>query len=76
MINDTLTKVRTNVVVSAEKSEELSKIPVIIISARSEEQDALDGYHVTGKDRYVEKPFEVQNLIDIVNEVVALLPVK
>ena len=49
--------------------DELSKIPVIIVSARSEAQDAAAGFRVVGKDRFVEKPFEVQNLINVVKEV-------
>ena len=43
------------------EDEELSKIPVIIVSARSEAQDAASGHHVMGNDRFVEKPFEVKN---------------
>src|SRR5262245_35182398 len=49
---------------------ELSKIPVIIVSARSQEHDAAQGRHIVGNDRYVEKPFEIKNLIKAVNEVV------
>jgi len=48
---------------------------VIIVSARSEAQDAAAGNQVIGKDRYVEKPFSVQELIDAVNEVTTQLPV-
>lgn len=55
---------------------ELSKIPVIIISARKEEQDAAAGHRVVGNDRFIEKPFEVENLIRTVNEVAELLPVR
>ena len=55
--------------------KELAKIPVIIISARSAEQDAAAGHQVTGNDRFIEKPFEVQNLINTVNEVTEHLPV-
>lgn len=56
--------------------KELSKIPVIIVSARNREQDAAAGYKVVGKDRFIEKPFEVQQLINAVNEVAAQLPVQ
>lgn len=48
---------------------ELSKIGVIIVSARSQAQDAAAGNRVTGNDRFIEKPFSVQGLIDAVNEV-------
>ena len=54
---------------------ELAKIGVIIVSARSQTQDAADGNHVTGNDRFIEKPFSVQGLIDTVNEVAAQVPV-
>jgi DNA-binding response OmpR family regulator len=54
---------------------ELSKIGVIIVSARSQAQDAADGNQVTGNDRFIEKPFSVQGLINAVNEVTAQLPV-
>ena len=57
------------------EDEELSKIPVIIVSARSEAQDAAAGHRVIGNDRFVEKPFEVRNLINIVNQVSEQLPV-
>jgi len=57
------------------EDEELAKIPVIIVSARSEAQDAAAGYQVIGNDRFVEKPFEVKNLIEVVNEVTEQLPV-
>lgn len=57
------------------EDDDLVTIPVIVVSARSEAQDAADGYQVIGKDRFVEKPFEVKNLIDIVNEVVEHIPV-
>jgi DNA-binding response OmpR family regulator len=57
------------------EDNELSKMPVIIVSARSQEHDAAQGRHVIGKDRYVEKPFEIKDLIKAVNEVVEHLPV-
>ncbi|MCB0166469.1 MAG: response regulator [Anaerolineae bacterium] len=56
--------------------EELAKIPVIIISARNPEQDAAEGHQVTGNDRFIEKPFEIKNLISTVNDVAAHLPVR
>ncbi len=49
--------------------EELSQIPVVIVSARNREQDAEQGYTVVGNDRFVQKPFEVSALIDTVKEV-------
>ena len=57
------------------KDPELSNLAVIIVSARSQAQDAADGNQVIGKDRFIEKPFSVQALIDAVNEATAQLPV-
>lgn len=56
--------------------DELAKIPVIIISARNPEQDAAEGHQVIGNDRFIEKPFEIKNLIHTVNEVATKLPVR
>ena len=55
--------------------EDLAQIPVIIVSARSEAQDAAAGFKVVGNDRYVEKPFDVQHLINTVNDVLQDIPV-
>jgi len=54
---------------------ELDAIPIIIVSARSQARDAAAGHKVQGNDRYVEKPFDVQKLVDIVNQVLATIPV-
>ncbi len=56
-------------------NEDLAQIPVIVVSARSEAQDAAAGFKVIGNDRYVEKPFEIQHLINTVNEVLEDMPV-
>ena len=58
------------------KDPELANLAVIIVSARSEAQDAAEGNQVTGSDRFIEKPFSVQALIDAVNEATAQLPVR
>jgi len=58
------------------KDPELSSLAVIIVSARSEAQDAAAGNQVIGKDRFIEKPFSVQELIDAVHEATAQLPVR
>ena len=55
--------------------EDLAQIPVIVVSARSEAQDAAAGFKVVGNDRYVEKPFEIQHLINTVNQVLEDIPV-
>lgn len=49
--------------------EDLAGVPVIIVSARSAKLDAKRGRQVIGNDRFVEKPFEVADLISTVNSV-------
>lgn len=48
------------------QDKELAKLPVIIVSARSEEHDAASGLRVVGDDRFIQKPFEVKDLLDTV----------
>jgi DNA-binding response OmpR family regulator len=55
--------------------KELSKVPIIIVSARSAEQDAANGFHVVDNDRFIEKPFEVKELVDTVNSLLETHPV-
>ena len=55
--------------------EELAQLPVIIVSARDARQDAKQGRSVVGQDRFIEKPFEVRNLIDAVNRALDKEPV-
>jgi DNA-binding response OmpR family regulator len=55
--------------------DELSTVPVIIISARDQKQDAAAGYHVVGNDLYVEKPFEIEELVNAVYNVLEKRPV-
>lgn len=47
----------------------LSKVPVVIVSARNPDRDKADGHYVTGKDRFIQKPFEVAELVAAVNQV-------
>jgi DNA-binding response OmpR family regulator len=54
---------------------ELSTVPVIIVSAKNEEQDAGEGNHVIGNDRFIAKPFEVMHLINTVYDVLDRHPV-
>lgn len=56
--------------------EQLAAIPVIIVSARSQKQDAAAGHAVQDNDQFVEKPFEVQHLIDTVDKVLANVSAK
>jgi DNA-binding response OmpR family regulator len=55
--------------------KELAKVPIIIVSARSEEQDAISGFHVIDNDRFIQKPFEVKELIDTVTHMLEKWPV-
>lgn len=55
--------------------KELSKVPIIIVSARSQMQDAALGFKVIDNDRFIEKPFEIQELINAVNTVLEGAPI-
>lgn len=49
--------------------EELVSVPVIIISAKNEQQDAAHGYQIVDNDHFIQKPFEISDLIDTVYDV-------
>ena len=55
--------------------DELAYVPVIIISARDERRDAAAGHQVMGDDRYLKKPFEIEELVNTVFEVIEKHPV-
>ena len=55
--------------------KELSKVPIIIVSAKSEEQDAASGLRVIDNDRFIQKPFEVKELVDTVTTLLERSPV-
>ena len=57
------------------EDEELADLPVVIVSARDAEQDARKGRRVVGNDHFVAKPFEVKDLIDLVNKILDRQPV-
>ncbi len=46
--------------------KQLSQVPVIIVSARNEKQDALRGNHVIGNDLFIRKPFSIDELLTAV----------
>jgi two-component system response regulator VicR len=50
-------------------NEKLQKIPVIIVTAKSQEIDRVLALHVAQVNDYVTKPFGPQELIDSVNRV-------
>ena len=56
------------------EDQELAEVPVIIVSARSAKLDAKRGRKGIGNDRFVEKPFEVAELIKTVNSVLEQQP--
>ncbi len=51
--------------------EYLAEIPVIIVSARSLENDQKLGHRLEGHDRFVQKPFGIEQLLETVYEVLA-----
>ena len=55
--------------------DELRYVPVIIISARDEQRDAKAGHQVIGDDRYLKKPFEIDELVNTVFDVIEKHPV-
>lgn len=55
--------------------KELSKLPIIIVSAKNEEQDAASGFRVIDNDRFIQKPFEVKELVDTVTYILEKSPV-
>lgn len=55
--------------------KDLAKVPIIIVSARSAEQDAANGYSVVDDDLFIEKPFEVKTLLEAVTNVLDKVPV-
>ena len=57
------------------EDKELVHVPVIVISARDERRDTLAGHHVLGDDRYLKKPFEIDELVNTVFEVIEKHPV-
>ena len=42
-------------------------IPILMITARSQEEDKLIGEE-TGADEYITKPFEISNVIELINK--------
>ena len=49
--------------------DDLSKIPVIIITAKAQSIDRVLGLHIAKVDDYITKPFGPQQLLDSVNAV-------
>lgn len=52
-------------------SESLRDIPVIIVSAKSQQMDILLAKHIAKVDGYVTKPFNPQDLLAAIDEVIA-----
>ena len=48
--------------------ESFSKVPIAIVTAKSQEFDAMVGLHVMKADDYITKPFGKQELLDKTNE--------
>ena len=54
---------------------ELASVPVIIVSAKHEDRDAAEGFQTQGRDKFLQKPFEVMDLINSVYEALERAPV-
>ncbi|MBN1486030.1 MAG: response regulator [Anaerolineae bacterium] len=52
--------------------EELSKIPVIVVTAKAQSIDKVLGLHIAKVDDYVTKPFGPQELLASVNKVLGI----
>jgi DNA-binding response OmpR family regulator len=50
-------------------NDELGRIPVIVITARSKDLDKIIGLHVAKVDGYITKPFKPQDLLRCVSQV-------
>jgi two-component system response regulator VicR len=50
------------------KDEKFDNVPIAILTAKSQEFDAMVGLHVMRADAYITKPFGKQELIDKTNE--------
>ena len=55
---------------------ELAQLPVIIVSARNQDQDAAAGFKVVGSDKFVQKPFGIDELLEAVQDVLANSPTR
>jgi DNA-binding response OmpR family regulator len=55
---------------------ELAQLPVIIVSARNQVQDAAAGFKVVGSDKFVQKPFGIDELLEAVQDVLANSPTR
>ena len=55
---------------------ELASVPVIIVSAKNKDHDAANGFQIQGEDKFLQKPFEVADLINTVYEALERTPIK
>jgi DNA-binding response OmpR family regulator len=51
--------------------EALNHIPVIVITAKSQNIDKVLGLHIAKVDDYIAKPFSPQELLDSVDRIMA-----
>ena len=47
--------------------KKFQNIPILMVTARSQEEDRLIGEE-TGADEYITKPFEISEVIDLINK--------
>jgi len=49
--------------------DELSNIPVVVVTAKAQSIDKVLGLHIAKVDKYITKPFSPQELLECVNEI-------
>jgi len=47
--------------------KKFQNIPILMVTARSQEEDKLIGEE-TGADEYITKPFDIMNVVDLINK--------
>ncbi len=47
--------------------KKFQNIPILMVTARSQEEDKLIGEE-TGADEYITKPFDIENVINLINK--------
>lgn len=58
------------VLASLRKDPATKKLPVVMLTARTEDRDVFEGWR-RGADEYVTKPFDPQRLVEVIRDVLA-----
>ncbi len=56
--------------------DELSRIPVVVVTAKAQSIDKVLGLHIAKVDKYITKPFSPQELLECVNEILDVSPLE